>query len=66
MPLVTVIFVLILLAVVLWLINTYGAPYMDANILKIINIVAVVGVVLWLVSLFIPFDSLNAIRVGHR
>ena len=65
MPLVSLILVLVLGGVLLWLVNTYGAQYIDGKILKIINVVVVVVVILWIVSLiFGGFGSLSTIRVG--
>lgn len=52
-----VIFILIVIGVLLWLVNTY-IP-MDAKIKRIINIVIVVLVVLWLLNIFGVFALLN-------
>lgn len=52
MPIFQIIFVLVLVGVALWLINTY-VP-MQKTIKTITNIVVVVIVVLWLLSLFFP------------
>ena len=55
MDLLHLIILLVVVGVVLWLINTYGATVIDAKILKILNIVVVVAVVLWIISLFIGY-----------
>jgi hypothetical protein len=66
MPILNLILILVLVGVVLWLVNTYGAQYMDAKIVKILNVVVVVVVILWVVSLlFGGFGSISAIRVGR-
>jgi hypothetical protein len=61
MSLVTVLFVLIIVGVLLWLVNTY-IP-MDATIKKIFNIVVVVVVIIWLLKVFGLFDNLMNISV---
>jgi Na+-translocating ferredoxin:NAD+ oxidoreductase RnfA subunit len=61
----TLIAVLIVIGVALWAVNKFGAEFIDAKILKIINIVVIIAVVIWLVSLFIPIN-LDTVRVGHR
>jgi L-asparagine transporter-like permease len=66
MPLFQLIVVLIIIGVVLWAVNKFGAEFIDGKILKIINIVAVVAVVLWLLSLFFgDWSHLGNIRVGR-
>jgi len=66
MPLINVIFILVIVGVVLFLVNTYGAQFMDGKIVKILNVVVVVFVILWLVTLFFGgFGSLSSIRVGR-
>jgi hypothetical protein len=62
MPLIHVFFVLIVVGVLLWLVNTY-IP-MDAKIKNILNIVVVIVVVLWLLRAFGILDTLTGIRVG--
>jgi len=64
MDLLSLLVILILVAVLLWLINTYGAPYMDAKMLKIINAVVIIAVVLWLLTVFGLLPMLRSIRVG--
>ncbi|HKX86360.1 MAG TPA: Thivi_2564 family membrane protein [Flavobacterium sp.] len=61
MSLVTVLFVLIIVGVLLWLVNTY-IP-MDATIKKIFNIVVVVVVIIWLLKVFGLFDNLMKVTV---
>ncbi len=55
MDLVSLVILLVVIGVLLWLINTYGAAIIDAKILKIINIVVVVAVVLFVLSLFVGY-----------
>ena len=50
MSLISLLFVLIVVGVILWLINTY-IP-MDAKIKKILNVVVVIVVILWLLQAF--------------
>lgn len=64
MDLISLVLVLIVVGVLLWLCNTYGAPYIDAKILQIINIVVVVAVILWVLGLFGLWTHLRAIRIG--
>ena len=61
MPLLTVVFVLIVVGVLLWLINTY-IP-MDRKIKNILNIVVVVVVIIWLLQAFGLAGSLSRVRV---
>lgn len=63
MPLTNLIFVLIVVGVLLWLINTY-LP-MDGQIKRILNVVVVVAVVLWLLRVFGLLTSLGAITIGR-
>lgn len=62
MPLVNVVFVLVVVGVLLWLVNTY-LP-MDGKIKSILNAVVVIAVVLWLLQAFGLLTSLSNIRVG--
>jgi hypothetical protein len=50
MPLINVVFVLVVVGVLLWLVNTY-IP-MDGKIKNILNVVVVIGVVIWLLQAF--------------
>ena len=52
MNLIALVITLIVVAVLLCLVNTKLAKYMDPNILTIINIVVVIVVVLWLLNVF--------------
>ena len=62
MPLITMVITLIVVAVLLWLVNTYNP--MDGKIKKILNIVVVVVVVLWVLNVFGVLDHLHSIRVS--
>ena len=62
MPLIHLLFVLAVVGVLLWLVNTY-LP-VSAKIKKILNIVVVIAVALWLLSVFGILGSLSRIRVG--
>jgi hypothetical protein len=64
MELIQLVVVLIVIGVLLWLVNTYGAPYIDAKILTIINIVVVIAVILWLLTVFGLLPLGRSIRVG--
>lgn len=64
MELIHLVVVLIVIGVLLALLNTWGAAWIDGKILQIINAVIVIAVVLWLLSLFIGFGSLSTIRIG--
>lgn len=63
MPLLTIIFLLVLLGILMYVINTF-IP-MEPRIKNLLNIAVVVIAVVWLISLFIPLTSLNEIRVGR-
>jgi len=65
MTLISIVVVLIVVAVLLWLINTYLAPYMDGKIRSIINVVVVIVVILWLLSVFGLLGPLQTIRVPN-
>ncbi|MGB7631942.1 MAG: Thivi_2564 family membrane protein [Candidatus Deferrimicrobium sp.] len=62
MPLIHLLFVLVVVGILLWLLNTY-IP-MDGKIKSIINIVVVVAVVLWLLRAFGILGSLSQFRIG--
>lgn len=62
MPLIQVVIVLIVVGLLLWLCNTY-IP-LDPAIRKILNAVVIIATVIWLVSLFLGWGHLSAIRVG--
>ena len=62
MPLIQVVFVLIVVGVVLWMINTF-IP-MAASIKSILNAVVVIGVLWWLGNVFGLFHSMGRIHVG--
>lgn len=64
MPLISIILVLVVVGVLLWLVNTQLAPYMDGKILKILNIAVVVLVVLWLLGVVGALDTMRGIRIG--
>ncbi|WP_363320418.1 Thivi_2564 family membrane protein [Flavobacterium sp.] len=61
MSLLSVLFVLIIVGVLLWLVNTY-IP-MDSTIKKIFNLVVVIVVIIWLLKAFGLFDNLMNIHV---
>jgi hypothetical protein len=63
MPLINIVFVLIVIGVLLWLMNTY-IP-MDAKIKQIINILVVVVVILWLCQVFGLFNALHSGPTVH-
>ncbi len=64
MPLISLVFVLIIVGVLLYVVNTL-IP-MDAKIKQIINLVVILVVIFWLLSLFIGgTGSLPNLRVGR-
>lgn len=63
MPLISVVFVLIVVGVLLWLVNTY-IP-MDSKIKQVLNIVVLIAVVLWLLNIFGVLHAADNIRVGR-
>jgi hypothetical protein len=60
MPLIQVLFVLIVVGVLLWLVNSF-IP-MEGSIKSILNAVVVICVVLWLLNIFGLFHSLSHIH----
>ncbi|MGA8223467.1 MAG: hypothetical protein WB780_17600 [Candidatus Acidiferrales bacterium] len=66
MALIEVILILIAVGVLLWVVNTYLAPYIWTPFLKIINVVAIIATIIWLLNLFVPLDSLFHIHVGRN
>lgn len=64
MTLIQIILILITVGVLVMLINKYGAEYIDAKFLKLINIVAVVLTLVWLLNLAGVFAGLSEIRIG--
>jgi hypothetical protein len=62
MPLIQLVFVLVVVGVILWVINSY-IP-MQATIKKILNLVVVIVVILWLLSVFGLIGNLSTIRIG--
>lgn len=63
MPIFTLIFILVVIGVIMWAVNTY-IP-MQPTIKKVLNIAVVVLVVLWLASVFGLLPSGANIRVGR-
>ncbi len=62
MPLLQLVFVLIVVGVLLWLVNSF-IP-MAGSIKSILNAVVVIVVVLWLLNVFGLFHSLSHVRVA--
>jgi len=62
MPLIHLVFVLVVVGVILWVINSY-IP-MQTTIKKILNAAVVVAVVVWLLSVFGVIGNISAIRIG--
>lgn len=65
MDLISLVIVLVVVGVLLALLNRYGPPFIDGQILRIINIVVLVAVVLFILSLFVNFGSVHTIHVGR-
>jgi hypothetical protein len=63
MPLLTLIFVIVLVGVLLWAVNSF-IP-MDSKVRSILNAVVVIVLVLWLLQAFGVFNSLAGVRVGY-
>jgi hypothetical protein len=55
--------VLIVVGVVLALINTYGRPYIDATILRILNVFVIVVVIIWLLKILGVWAYLSKVTV---
>jgi len=65
MPILQLIFVLVVIGVGLWAINTYLGPKMQPTILTILNVAVIILVLLWLASLFGLIPGTANIRVGR-
>ena len=63
MPIFTLIFILVVIGVVLWAVNTY-LP-LDPKIKTILNVAVVIVVILWLASVFGLIPSNANILVGR-
>ena len=63
MPLIQLVIMLVVVAVILWMINSH-IP-MEATIKKILNIAVIIVVLLWLLSVFGVLGSMSAIRIGR-
>jgi hypothetical protein len=63
MPLLTIVLVLLVVGVLLALINTYGRPYIDATILKILNVFVIVVVIIWLLRILGVWAYLSKVTV---
>jgi len=63
MDLWSLVVVLVVIGVLLWAVNKFGAEFIDGTILKIINLVVIIGVVLWI--LFALFGPLPNIHIGR-
>jgi hypothetical protein len=63
MSLVALVITLIVVGVGLWAVNRFGAEFIDAKILRVINIVVVLCVVVWLLSVFGLLSSCNNVQV---
>jgi len=64
MSLISLVLTLVVIGVLLWALNKFGSQFIEANILKIINIVVIVAVVLWVLFKFIGHNDIPDIRVG--
>ena len=62
MPLIHVVWVLVVVGVLLWLVNSY-IP-MAGSIKSILNAVVVIAVVLWLLTVFGLMSEISNIKVG--
>ena len=61
MPILTILFVLIVVGLLLYLINNY-IP-MDGKIKSILNIVVVIMIIIWLLKVFGVLGNLGSIKV---
>lgn len=62
MPLLTIVFVLIVVGVLLWIVNTY-IP-MASSIKTILNAVVVIAVIVWLLQALGVLGSLSSLRIN--
>ncbi len=64
MSLLMIVVALIVAGILLWLVNTYLGPYMDAKVVRLINVVVIIVLVLWLLNVFGLWAALSTVRVG--
>jgi hypothetical protein len=64
MGLIELVIVLLLVGVLLFCINTYAAPIIDARIITLINVVIILFVVIWLLRVFGVLSGLSSMRIG--
>jgi cytosine/uracil/thiamine/allantoin permease len=62
MPLINMVIVLGVVAVILWVINSY-IP-MRSTIKGILNVIVIIALILWLLNAFGVLGSLSGIRIG--
>jgi hypothetical protein len=63
MPLIYIVFILIVIGILLWLVNTY-IP-MASSIKAILNAVVVIAVVVWILKATGVWSDVAAYRIGH-
>jgi hypothetical protein len=61
MPILTVLFIIILVGVLLWLVNS-KIP-MDATIKTILNVVVVIILIIWLLKVFGVWGDIGSVRI---
>lgn len=63
MTLIELILILAVFGLLLWLVTSLP---IDANVKKIIQVVAIIVIILWLLNVFGLLGSVSSIRVPHR
>ena len=64
MSIISLLLIILVIGVLVWAVNAFGASYIDGKFLQLFNIIAIVATILWLV--FTVFGaSLPNMTVGH-
>ena len=63
MSLISLVLTLVVVGVLLWALNSLAGEYIDAKILKIINVVVVLCVILWVVFAILGHGNVANIQV---
>ncbi len=64
MPILSVVLVVLAVGVLMWVVNTWGGPYVHAPFLQLANVVAIIGTVIWLLHVSGVLKYLGDIKFG--
>jgi hypothetical protein len=63
MGLIELVIVLLLVGFLLWAVNTFAPPVIDARIITLINVVIILFVLIYLLRVFGVLSGLNSVRI---